>query len=233
MDNDRWQSGFILHIRPFSKGQLLLELFLEKLGRTSVIARALKSWRPLLNLFSRLNFCYTSKASLARLTQLEADSGAPLALVNFKGPRIACAFYLNELIYRLLAPGDGAGRLFSSYQVTLTKLLDNSSPLEPALRSFEKVLLEEIGYGIDFKCASDHAPIKDWCYYNYLAREGFKEVSANASKEAYLGQVLAKIARQDWDLEALKAAKRLFRASLQPLLGPKPLASRKLLASYS
>ena len=58
------------------------------------------------------------------------------------------AFYLNELLLKLTTRHDPLPELFDHYHATL-EALRGGAPLEPALRLFEKRLLEILGYGLD------------------------------------------------------------------------------------
>ena len=97
-----------------------------------------------------------------------------------------------------------------------------------SLRQFEKLLLDELGYGYDFtRDAASGAAIDAAGRYRLEAEAGFVKTAAN---EGCPGRTLIDIARGDYsDPETRKVARRLFRDALAAHLGPAPLVSRRLL----
>ena len=90
------------------------------------------------------------------------------------------------------------------------------------------VLLDQLGYGIDFSTAGE--PLQSDAFYRFEPQVGFHQVSADEkSTRAVSGLLLHAIARRDFnDTATLEAAKVLMRAAIEPLLGDKPLTSRKM-----
>ena len=90
------------------------------------------------------------------------------------------------------------------------------------------VLLDQLGYGIDFSTAGE--PLQANAFYRFEPRVGFHRVSADEeSARALSGRLLQAIASRDFnDTATLDAAKALMRAAIEPLLGDKPLTSRKM-----
>ena len=103
--------------------------------------------------------------------------------------------------------------------------------MQVVLRSFEKRLLQELGYGLDFaRDASSGAVLV--AHDNYLLdlESGFVAIGDGHGNEAYTGAVLLDIGAEDFDSAATRrAAKEIFRRALTSHLGPKPLTSRRLL----
>jgi DNA repair protein RecO (recombination protein O) len=123
--------------------------------------------------------------------------------------------------------------LFHVYDKSVAAL--QASELEQkTLRSFEKYLLEELGYGLLPKsdAAFQHslAPEK---YYRFIPEHGFvlSEMGDQSQSKSniFSGKNLLAIAREEWQDEAvLQDAKRLTRFVLAPLLGARPVYSRRL-----
>ncbi len=228
MESVQWQNCFILHSRPYGEGGLIIDVLSKGVGRISLLADGVKRtnhpWRALLVPFAPLKIIWRKSFSGLKLTGLEP--AAARYIFDYRG--LVCAMYLNELLSRLLMVGDGADRLFAAYVHSLQGLLETGcSNNEPVLRGFERILLEEIGYGIDFKYTCDREKITDSRYYRYLYRQGFKVVEQPDVND-YSGGVLLRIDLQQWDAETLSNAKSLFSGCLRRLLGPKPLISRQL-----
>jgi DNA repair protein RecO (recombination protein O) len=102
-------------------------------------------------------------------------------------------------------------------------------PLDVTLRRFEKLLLESLGYGVDFQRDADTgAAIDPGARYLLRLDQGF--VATRAEAGGYPGERLLEIAADDYRArETRLAARKIFRQILRPMLGPRPLASRRLL----
>ncbi|NIB43306.1 DNA repair protein RecO [Pseudomaricurvus alkylphenolicus] len=228
------QQGFVLHRRPFKDSSLILDCLTENHGRLSVIAKGARSaksrWRQMCQPFCPLLLSWQGRHSLKTLVSAES-TGLPVMLSeNY----LYSGLYLNELLTRLLPEHDACERLYGHYVVALEQL-GRQLPLESTLRQFELALLEEMGYAVDLEWeAGAGARIEPDCYYQWRAENGFERLSdaqARLERSAYLGGHLLAIGRRDLSSpEVLRAAKRLSRQLLGPLLGHKPLESRKLFA---
>ena len=89
-------------------------------------------------------------------------------------------------------------------------------------------LREQLGYGIAFSVAGDR--LRDSAFYWFEPQVGFHLVNRDTgSGRSVSGKVLQAIARRDFaDPAVLDAAKLLMRSAIEPLLGDKPLTSRKM-----
>ncbi|OAI50030.1 hypothetical protein AYO45_00170 [Gammaproteobacteria bacterium SCGC AG-212-F23] len=219
------QPAFVLHQRAYRETSLLLDVFSRDHGRVSLIARGVRKansrWRSLLQPFIPLLISWQGKTELMTLNGVEPTGGLLAPQKN----ALLSGFYLNELLVRLLHKHDPHPKLYDCYHQTLQALA--SRPLESTLRLFEKNLLEEIGYGLQF----GHT-IEVEQYYHYHPEEGFKpciEQDMIVSKRVFSGKSLQAFAAEIFEDETcLKDAKRLIRLALRPLLGEQPLYSRQL-----
>ena len=96
------------------------------------------------------------------------------------------------------------------------------------LRQFEKLLLDELGYGFDFtRDAGSGAAIDGAAWYRLEPEVGFVGADEN---DGCRGQTLIDIDRAHYvNPETRRAARRIFRDALAAHLGPAPLVSRRLL----
>lgn len=224
------QPAFILHRRNYRDTSLILELFTLEEGRLSVIAKGAKRIKsPLhsgLQMFQPILVAYNGKNELQTLTQIELQT--PLA--NIRGKYLAWAFYLNELLFRLLQKHDPYPRLFDHYQQTLT-LLSNNVAEQQHLRIFEYDLLNELGYGLHLTTDIDGNPIERKNYYHCLPQQApIKTIFNEQKKNIYIGNSLFALQEKNLNDEtALRDSKHLLRHALLSLLGEKPLKSRELL----
>src|SRR5213593_956128 len=141
------REAFILHGYSYRETSLLLEVFTRAFGRVSMVARGARSprspLRGVLLAFQPLALSWFGKGELRTLARAEWVGGQPL----LHGEALMCGFYLNELLLRLLPREDPHDVLFSRYWETLRRLEPRGSSA-PALRSFERALLKELGYAI-------------------------------------------------------------------------------------
>lgn len=228
------QPAYVLHSRPYRETSLLVDIFTRDHGVVPTVAKGIRgkkgTRRAILQPFRRIRCSWRGKGDLVSLIKFESeDLGYDYAKqVLFSG------FYLNELLMRLLHRHDPHELLFDAYGKVLNdfQLPEN---LEVCLREFEFLLLNELGYGIDFSSDIDERPIQSEALYRLIAQQRFMQIgdAQPADENTFLGHELMAIAEHDWQQkDILKQAKRLTRLSLSPLLGDKPLQSRALFRSY-
>lgn len=226
------QPAYVLHRRPYRETSCLLELFTLEHGRVTVLAKGVRKPRSsvqgLLEPFYPLEVSWYGRGELMTLTYVEARGTA----AQLRGDCLFAGFYLNELLIRLLEKWDAHPQLFSQYEKALSELQTDSLE-EKALRSFEKTLLEELGYGLLPKAdATLQNTFAEEKYYRFTPDQGFiPQEGGSSSQQVFSGKNLLAMARENWqDEEVLRDAKRLTRFVLTPLLGARPINSRKLFA---
>lgn len=220
------EPAFILHKRPYRNTSLILELLTLNYGRISALARSargLKSrFKGRLELFFPLLVSWSGRGDLKSLGNTELN-GMPYLL---EGKSLFCGFYLNELILRLLYPGDPDYLLFQYYQRALDQL--SNGHIEACLRSFEKRLLEELGYGLPFFGENIH--LEENQFYRYIPEQGFLLCEKTQELDVFSGKSLLALREEVFsDAELLKEIKRLMQLALGRLLGKTPLKTRELL----
>lgn len=223
------EPAFVLHSRPYRDSSAIIEAFTEHHGRVGLVGRGIRGQRSKLRgvvqPFTGLLLSWSGRGDLATLTGAEMRE-APL---HFPGARIAAAFYLNELIIRLVRREDPHPDLYDAYVTALVDLAANREP-ELALRLFEKRLLEEIGYGLTLDHDVQGEPVQaDARYEVPLDGLPLRVESTAAGTNIFAGRSLLALASGALpDRGAAQDAKRLLRAALEPHLGPRPLKSREL-----
>lgn len=223
------EPAYVLHLRPYRDSSAIIEAFTEQYGRVGLVGRGVRGQRSrlrgLLQPFSPLLLSWSGRGELVTLTGAEA-CGVPLRLA---GPRVAAGFYLNELIIRLVRREDPHPELYPVYGDVLSELAGADDP-EPALRLFEKRILEEIGYGLTLSHDAAGEPVVEDGWYE-IRPEGLPvrlETAAGGTNVFRGRSLLALAAEHVPDPEAAAEAKRLLRIALRPHLGPTPLKSREL-----
>lgn len=213
-------AAFVLHSRPYRETSLLVDLFTLEYGRISVVARGARrsgsSRRFTLQPFQPLHVSWTGRHDLKNLTHAEV----PQVMAQPQGKALLCGLYANELLQRLLQPADPHPRLYLYYTYLLRELIQPDD-LEGALRTFERQLLNRLGYALELSSCNAHQ------YYVFDPRHGGMQLTDQQS--GYLGAWLHSIAEDNYDdADVRRAAKRLMREALAVLLGDKPLKSREL-----
>jgi DNA repair protein RecO (recombination protein O) len=219
--------GYILHARPWRDNSLLLEVMLRESGRRGVIARAARSnvrQRGRLQPFRPLWLELAGRGELAQLRSVEELHAIPA----LRGRALACGYYLNELLMRLLPREDAHPELFDAYARALSGLASGASEA-PVLRGFEKELLEQLGWAPDWLLTQADVSVEAGSFYRVEAEQGITScLSLDAA--AIRGESLLDLAEQRFGNPASAREIRLvLHHLLAPHLGSKPLQSRELL----
>ncbi len=227
---------FILHLRAYRDTSAIIDVLSEQYGRLSLVAKGVRgggkarqAWRAALQPFNLCQLSWQGRGELKNLIDTQA-----ISRVNLTGESTFCGFYLNELIERTLHRFDPHPQVFSAYQQCLFRL----SQINPdttakrkmalALREFELCLLEEVGYGLYLdQCFDTGDDVKAAEQYCYIPEQGLRLLQVGDSGAIAGAHVLAVSAR-DWSYPgALQAARHLTHRALSPLLGDRPLQSRR------
>ena len=223
------REAFVLHSYPYRETSLLVDVFARGFGRVSMVARAARSPRSALRgvllAFQPLALSWFGKGEVRTLARAEWLGGHP----RLQGDALMCGFYLNELLIRLLPREDPHDALFARYGEALQQLACVSDTA-PALRSFERALLKELGYAMTLErdSASGRAvdPAKS---YRYDPERGPIEANGGGGDSVVSGRTLLDMARDDYaDPLTQQQAKVLMRALLDHRLENQPLKSRRI-----
>lgn len=233
MNKVQLESAYVLHRRPYRETSFLVDIFTPEHGRLTLIAKGVRQAKSqtqgLLEPFVPLLISWSGKTELMSLTAVEARG----EVRRLHAECLFAGFYLNELIMSLLEKWDPHARLYQAYERAIIALQEGRLE-EKVLRSFEKCLLEELGYGMLPTSMSElDNTFQHDKYYRFIPDQGFilSELGdqSQAKSNIFSGKSLVAIAREDWsDDDVLSDAKRLMRFVLSPLLGGKEIYSRKL-----
>jgi DNA repair protein RecO (recombination protein O) len=141
--------GYVLHASPWRETSLIVQCFTRDHGCVALVAKGAKrpysALRSVLVAFQPLSLSWTGAAEVHTLVR--AESG-PVRLMD--GRAMMSAWYLNELILRLLAREDPHPGVYDAYEAALDALSGaQPRPHAATLRRFEWLLLEQAGYGLD------------------------------------------------------------------------------------
>jgi DNA repair protein RecO (recombination protein O) len=228
------QPSYILHRRPYRETSLLIELFTLEHGRLTLIAKGVRKTRSttagLLQPFVPLLVSWMGRSELMTLTQVESNHSSLSNNKSLPANHLFAGFYLNELLINLLQKYDPHPNLYTMYERTLLAMQAEILP-QAALRSFEKCLLIEMGYGLlptsELLLQQTFAEDR---HYRFIFEQGFSACAAVSGDNIFSGKSLLALAKEDWqDVQSLRDAKRLMRLVLATLLGKKQIHSRRLL----
>jgi DNA repair protein RecO (recombination protein O) len=224
--------AFLLHARDYRDTSLLIELFTPNTGRISAVAKGARrvqrgsTQRAILQPLQPLWVECGGRGELKTLRTAEVRAVA----IPLRGNALFSAFYLNELLCRLLPRDDAHPQLFSDYEITLEQL-GGKVPLDISLRLFELRLLEDLGYGFSLTHAGETGlPLNpDWNYRYDPLRGLLPIITANEKQRHFPGSDFLSFQRGDYTESARRSLKLVCRLALQVHLGDKPLQSRSLI----
>jgi DNA repair protein RecO (recombination protein O) len=224
--------AYVLHQRPFRDSSLIVEVFARDYGRMTVFARAARGPRSrftLLQPFRALLLSWSGRGEAPQLTGAEnAEGQAALPAAN-----LMSAFYLNELLLKLVTRHDPHPELFDQYQATLA-LLRGQLAAEAALRQFEARLLEFIGYGLNLAAEADTGyPVRGEAHYHFQPGVHGVVIAEPGSVGSIGGAVLQRLALGEaFESDAeLRQARTLMRAALDHCLEGRELHTRSVARS--
>jgi DNA repair protein RecO (recombination protein O) len=227
------QPAFVLHARPWRETSLMVELLTRDHGRIGVVARGVQGakrhpLRAALQPLQSLRVDFLPRGELARLIQAEAQDAAPL----LQGEPLMAAFYINELLLRLLPRQDAAPALFERYAQVRDEL-PGPGPLAWTLRRFERDLLELLGYGLPLDQGEDGERIDPAGRYRLDPELGpVRDRAHDAGSTS--GAALLALAEDRLPPPAqLAELRNALRGVLQSHLGPQKLASWGLLSELA
>ncbi len=226
------QPAYVLHSYPFRETSLIVEVFTRDFGRMALLARGARrpraAIRGLLMGFQPLEIGWAGKGEVLTLMKAEWQGGQPL----LAGEALFCGYYLNELLINLLPREDAHEHLFGCYAAMLQQLAaDPSGKVREAdLRSFEKALLQELGYGLTLTHDADGQAIAADDFYTYRMEQGPVRLEHDeADIQVVRGKTLLDLADEDFsDPRSRIEAKALMRTLLAYYLAGKELETRRI-----
>lgn len=163
--------GYLLHSAAWRETSLIIQVFTRSFGNVALVAKGAKRpysvLRPVLTAFQPLALSWSGSGEVKTLTRAECVGIRPLS-----GRALMSAWYMNELLLRLLPREDPHPVLYEAYDSALQQLaavfpggrLDSAvgdddaasrhaagqpqRSAASALRRFEWMLLNETGYGL-------------------------------------------------------------------------------------
>jgi DNA repair protein RecO (recombination protein O) len=183
--------------------------------------------RGLLMSFQPLELGWFGGGEVKTLAKAEWLGGMPL----LGGRCLLLAYYLNELLLKMLPREDSHTALFDAYAAALRALAAGGADA-PELRRFEKTLLKELGYGLTLDREMETGqPVTAQGHYTYLIERG-PVAAVGVPRDAaptLCGKTLLDMAADDYsDPRTRIESRQLMRQLIAHHLGGKPLQSRRV-----
>ena len=225
------ERGYLLHQRPYRNTSQIIDCLTLDHGLTVLVAQGSKRSKvaqsAVLQPFLPLRLSWVRRGELGRLTHVEIEQREG----ELSGEQLLGGFYMNELLLRLLAKGDGNVEVFSCYSEALTKLMIRANT-SAVLRVFELHLLEALGYGLNLKHDADTGnPIRSERRYVFEPERGARvEKDSDDGADSYWGRELISLREMRLEnVDCLRAARRLLSRALRIYLGERPLKTSLVL----
>jgi DNA repair protein RecO (recombination protein O) len=210
--------AWLIHKKKIGENRSQLMLFTEEQGLIDSFSHSTKT-----QIFTPLWVCFDIRQERYYTRKIENSA----ATLNLKGKALYSAFYLNELIYYLLAPLVAAKELFQAYVLCLTQLVEARTQecIEILLRRFEWRLLCTCGYAFSLSKEGSGLAIDAQAYYGFVAGEGLIR-----QEKGILGEHILALAVDDLSPAYLPSAKILMRQALGSVLGSREIKARSMFA---
>lgn len=166
------QPAYILHYTEWQESSYIVDAFTLSHGRISMMAKSARASRSgvraLYQPFRPLLLSWVGHSDMRTLTGIE-EAGAAIPLADIA---LACGYYVNELLLRLLGKDQPNTEVFAHYVVTLADLAAIGEPGQPSmeavLRTFELQLLEALAVLPDLaRCTPNGARVEADRDYRY------------------------------------------------------------------
>ena len=228
MSQSNNDSCFLLHQRSYGETSIIADVFTQKSGKISFIAKGAKKPKSkffgYLVPFQKLKITFSGRSELKTLTSIDRD----LASNSNTFSKVSYSLlYINELLMKLLPKDAKHEELFALYDEFLKKINKNNN-LEISLRHFELDLLDMLGYGFDYDSEIDsNEPIEAGLSYVFVSERGFRKSNSSSFK----GKDILSIKKRKLEDVPLKYLKEITTKAIGICLEGKDLTSRKIFKS--
>jgi len=225
--------AYILHHHPYRDTSRIFEVLVRDAGRMSLFARGVRGPKArlasVLQPFCLLLISASGRGEAPMLTAAESSGNQ----ASVPAASLMAAFYLNELMLKLTVRHDPQPNLFDAYHKAIEHLKAGAA-LQPALRIFEKRLLDILGYCVDLDSdAATGGRVDPEAYYRFHPASGLYPCAAD-HPGALAGRSLINLSAERLaERLELADARRLLAAALAHCLEGRELATRAVARSIA
>jgi len=224
------EPAFLLHQQQWRDSSRIVDFLTRDHGRVTLFAKGVRRagshWQAVLLPFAPLVISWSGSGDGGTLTGAELAARplpvAPSCLMS--------AFYLNELVLKLLARADAHPDVHDAYALALAALATPAGE-HRALRLFEKRLLEAVGLGVDYAHLVDGGiRVEPDTYYHVNPARGVTGPAGDpAPPSACRGADLLSLGGEDLSTpSSLAVARRVLRAAINAALDGRELSTRRV-----
>jgi len=211
MNQNDWESCYLLHQRSYGETSLIVDLFSYSYGRISLVAKGAKKPKSkffgYLMPFNKLKITFSGRGNLKTLTNIDKDLSTN---TNLNSTQIYSLMYINELIVRLLPQEIPQEDLFKLYDEFINNFA-NEKEVGFNLRQFELDLLELLGYGINFNNDIENNELIDpLATYEFVEERGFRK-KTNAD---FQGKDIINMSQRDFSSIPPQLSKNLTKMAI-------------------
>lgn len=243
--------AYVLHRIKHRETSQKLHLFSLESGHIQAVLKGVytqRKYRCATQPFTLLNIRYKNTRYPYRYLSVAEPVISPRH--HFTGQRIACALYINEILFHSLPYQHAYQELFYLYAQFLAALEQACLDLlDIQLRIFEKQMLSLLGYHYNFTLTCHDAAVAPHKMYHFIPGQGLIDAAhakhattytrhdgysisqsiSQSAGQAFTGEALLAMAHNDFTEKATRQqAKYIMRAAIQHMIGYKTLKSRKL-----
>jgi DNA repair protein RecO (recombination protein O) len=181
------EPAFVLHRYDWSESSLIVEVLTRHHGRVALVAKGAKrpasNFRPVLLPMQPLHMTYSGDSEVKALKSAEWVGGYAMP----SGNALLTGFYLNELMMRLLLRDDPQELVYDLYAQTVSVVAQNNGLMTAALRAFELLLLQNMGWLPDLSSVTQtQQGLQEGIAYNLNSDAGLRPAT-NADTSSLLG----------------------------------------------
>ena len=233
--------SIVLHVRPYRESSALVDLFTKQRGKVHGLIHGVRGNKAAkfgsdVQPFTEAVVSLSGRGGLSTITQFEATNR-----YLFSGHNLSAGFYVVELVARTCKEGVSEANIFLGLTEVLDSLrqIDNASAdnlhvknIAKIVRPFELLLLQELGYGVNFGYDHIGEEIEPDAQYTFYPEQGFVKALGPLNTDQNLvlnGSVVLAIGNLDFSSQpARNKSAYVVRACVDAILEGKPLVSRSL-----
>ncbi len=177
-------NGFLIHSRKYKETSSIIYIFSPMKGIQSLLFKGNYTNKDKFkfSIFNEYQFSYNEKYKFPFLSKFET-----IHEYSFDKKYYLLGLYINEILYKTLKQGYDFEKIYDYYKSFLNYLSQTSNNCINLALSFEKNLLDNLGYGLNM-CNESNINDSDEYYYDF--DYGFKIADYSQKRYSIKGKYL-------------------------------------------